>query len=641
MCVTCGPRDHHLGCARSSSCSRRRKFWRSALLCGRLMSSNWAALQAKLGGGGGGRGGGSRGAGGGRGGGRAGATTAKAAKAATALQNLLRQARAAAAARRAAALCGAGRAAAPRAGRPPLRRGGGAVLAALCASARRRRTRCPPPHRPRRGVARAAARAAPLPARHRFGAAARRLGADADGGVAHPRRRARRHLRARGPAHVCVPVGRGGGRPAARRALRALNDALVAHTERLNGASKAPVAGSCRYNLSLVNLLLPDDARGGALRNRAGARLGGAAAEQAVSWHADSGVEPNSAIAVLNLEPAACQRGARARSRGASQMKCVGGGHEPTPGVQGQVGGNSGTPAIAVPLRDGDAYYMLCGFNEAHHHAVLAGSSGRYSSTHRVGLSATDTWSYIEARAAARGAPPLGDAAAGWRPLTLAAVRLAEEAHTEIELEWLRPWAAQGSAHAESHGRLLAAAHREAGRRVGGGGGAGCAGGRAVVGPVAPERHRSSRRPHKGGRHSRRRSHRLRGREWLRYLVGRGRPQLRPIWPGVRCPARIECGTCWWRGGTDAGVSRQLLIFFRVGRAVWPCRGRGEPRPDRGSRAEECELADTRITAPIVGSKSPCPGAPPGPSRSRCRARRPSRRCATRRRPSRTAASSW
>ena len=131
----------------------------------------------------------------------------------------------------------------------------------------------------------------------------------------------------------------------------------------------------------------------------------------------------------------------------------VGGGHEPTPGVQGQVGGNSGTPAIAVPLRDGDAYYMLCGFNEAHHHAVLAGSSGRYSSTHRVGLSATDTWSYIEARAAAaRGAPPLGDAAAGWRPLTLAAVRLAEEAHTEIELEWLRPWAAQGSAHAESHG---------------------------------------------------------------------------------------------------------------------------------------------------------------------------------------------
>ena len=41
--------------------------------------------------------------------------------------------------------------------------------------------------------------------------------------------------------------------------------------------------------------------------------------------------------------------------------------------------------AIAVPLRDGDAYYMLRGFNEAHHHAVLAGSSGY--------ATAVDLWS--------------------------------------------------------------------------------------------------------------------------------------------------------------------------------------------------------------------------------------------------------
>jgi len=32
-----------------------------------------------------------------------------------------------------------------------------------------------------------------------------------------------------------------------------------------------------------------------------------------------------------------------------------------------------------------------------------------------------------------------------------AALRLCEEVHTEVEFEWLRPWAAQGGAHAASH----------------------------------------------------------------------------------------------------------------------------------------------------------------------------------------------
>ena len=32
-----------------------------------------------------------------------------------------------------------------------------------------------------------------------------------------------------------------------------------------------------------------------------------------------------------------------------------------------------------------------------------------------------------------------------------AALRLCEDVHTEVEFEWLRPWAAQGGAHAASH----------------------------------------------------------------------------------------------------------------------------------------------------------------------------------------------
>ena len=418
------------------------------------MSSNWAALQAKLGGGGGGRGGGSRGAGGGRGGGRAGGNGKSSKSSNSSFKTSF--AKPAPPPQPAAPPPFA----APDA--PPLLEPGDRLfdeVAAQCYRGFVCQRATSSNALPSSLTARVAASLERLRAqrlfRHDIVLAPQR-------GVSVPTPTVVSRILVGEPGVTYKYLGlrtfaypwveEAGGPPGAG-ALRALNDALVAHTERLNGASKAPVAGSCRYNLSLVNLLLPDDARGGALRNRAGARLGGAAAEQAVSWHADSGVEPNSAIAVLNLEPAACQRGRKGSKPWRIAMKCVGGGHEPTPGVQGQVGGNSGTPAIAVPLRDGDAYYMLCGFNEAHHHAVLAGSSGRYSSTHRVGLSATDTWSYIEARAAAaRGAPPLGDAAAGWRPLTLAAVRLAEEAHTEIELEWLRPWAAQGLAHAESHG---------------------------------------------------------------------------------------------------------------------------------------------------------------------------------------------
>ena len=42
------------------------------------------------------------------------------------------------------------------------------------------------------------------------------------------------------------------------------------------------------------------------------------------------------------------------------------------------------TPALAVPLDTGDAYYMLSDLNDTHQHCVVVGSHPRYSSTHRV-----------------------------------------------------------------------------------------------------------------------------------------------------------------------------------------------------------------------------------------------------------------
>ena len=72
----------------------------------------------------------------------------------------------------------------------------------------------------------------------------------------------------------------GEGLPPAR-ALLELNETLTARTAKLLAAGQGyGRAGPHEYNLTLVNLLLPEHARGGALRNKLGARLGGPQSEQ-------------------------------------------------------------------------------------------------------------------------------------------------------------------------------------------------------------------------------------------------------------------------------------------------------------------------------------------------------------------------
>ena len=126
-------------------------------------------------------------------------------------------------------------------------------------------------------------------------------------------------------------------------------------------------------------------ARGGPLRNKAGQALG--SGEQAVSWHADSSLEPFSSIAVLNLSLPQGGKGGKGGGKGGGgkhdkeprgkhgrggkggkgggkeperggkggkggwgggwpwriAMKCVGAEHEPTDG-------SVSTPALAAPL---------------------------------------------------------------------------------------------------------------------------------------------------------------------------------------------------------------------------------------------------------------------------------------------------
>jgi alpha-ketoglutarate-dependent dioxygenase FTO len=251
------------------------------------------------------------------------------------------------------------------------------------------------------------------------------------------------------------PWDRGaGGTPEMEEVARA-NAAVTEATQRLlyegRGVGRG---GRCDYNVTLINLMEDEDQRGGALRNKSGNNLGNA--QVAVSWHADSSLEDFSSIAVLNLHAtenagAAEQAVDRVAAVAAATarpfriaLRCIGEGHEKKRG-----GGTRGTPAVAVALASGDAYYMLNDFNHHHHHAVLAGSrgggggGGRYSSTHRVAVTAADTYSAISRRAAAaleRAAPVFASHHHHAKNLhgVIEALRESEEVHSELEFEWLR-----------------------------------------------------------------------------------------------------------------------------------------------------------------------------------------------------------
>ncbi len=242
------------------------------------------------------------------------------------------------------------------------------------------------------------------------------------------------------------------------------NATVTAMTQQLlNEGKGVGKGGRCDYNVTLINLMEEHDHRGGALRNKSGNNLGGG--QVAVSWHSDSSLEHFSSIAVLNLhiprDPTAAA--AVRKEQGEKKvedyqpfriaLRCVGEGHDKKRG-----GGTRGTPAVAVPLGHGDAYYMLNDFNHHHHHAVLAGSGcGRYSSTHRVAVTERDTYDSIERRAAAAVA---ATAALARRPgeqqrldddAVVEALRGVEGVHSELEFDWLRQWGVQGQAHAETH----------------------------------------------------------------------------------------------------------------------------------------------------------------------------------------------
>ena len=206
--------------------------------------------------------------------------------------------------------------------------------------------------------------------------------------------------------------------------VRELNEQLKERTRRALAAGRHEKS-ECDYNVTLINYMETVEESEVALKDETMYGLGATS----VSWHSDSSLRENSTVAVYHTYAAPKRRDWCVALR-ALNVEC---------------------PVLRVPLEDRATYYMCGDFNATHHHAVLTGSSARFSSTHRVGVVAKDTWKYIKKRCidALRLVPELE----GDRVLDAKKIQLLAEVHREVEFQWIRMFHLQGEDHARLHAR--------------------------------------------------------------------------------------------------------------------------------------------------------------------------------------------
>ena len=234
------------------------------------------------------------------------------------------------------------------------------------------------------------------------------------------------------------------------RVVRELNETLKARSARVLRQTRpmnVPNAhdGSCDFNVTLINLM---DAKAAAARSdvplKDESRYG--MGPTSVSWHSDSSLQPHSTVAVYHV----CFDENETIKKNDSSW------HVALRALDGR------TPALRVPLPSAATYYMLRDFNAYHHHAVLAGNTRRYSSTHRVAVVEKDTFEHIKAVCveAVRCLPELKRMAEtarrkGRGKVDFSALarltRIVGDAHRETEFQWLRMFWLQGEEHARSH----------------------------------------------------------------------------------------------------------------------------------------------------------------------------------------------
>ena len=91
----------------------------------------------------------------------------------------------------------------------------------------------------------------------------------------------------------------------------------------------------------------------------------------AMAWHRDKGLEENSNVFVYSCQPDMENTAPDSASAARDSESWR---------VAFKVAWDAKTPAVVVPVFDGDAYFMMGRFNETHQHAVFAGSRLFYNS---------------------------------------------------------------------------------------------------------------------------------------------------------------------------------------------------------------------------------------------------------------------
>jgi alpha-ketoglutarate-dependent dioxygenase FTO len=206
------------------------------------------------------------------------------------------------------------------------------------------------------------------------------------------------------------------------RVVRELNEKLIERTKRVLKETRHSES-KCEYNITLINYMETAKQSEVALKEEAIFGLG----TTSVSWHSDSSLQDCSTVAVYHTYENTERRDWRVALR-ALDAEC---------------------PPLVVALEDRATYYMAGDFNDTHHHAVLTGSSARFSSTHRVGVVAKDTFKYIQKRclAALDLVPGLErDAFVDCKK-----VQFLADVHREVEFQWIRMFYLQGAEHARFH----------------------------------------------------------------------------------------------------------------------------------------------------------------------------------------------
>ena len=163
------------------------------------------------------------------------------------------------------------------------------------------------------------------------------------------------------------------------------------------------------YNLTLINKCHPDktsmtskDEQGkrSEKNDKDKGKRGGDMLPYAVSWHADSSLDHFSSIGVLNyLVPDTVDdnsKNEKEKKKGGDWKLALRVSNHiegPSRGEKNTFSGSDNyAPPVVVDIKDNESYFLLDNFNHHHQHAVIAGSSLRYSSTHRV--SRTDGHTY-------------------------------------------------------------------------------------------------------------------------------------------------------------------------------------------------------------------------------------------------------